>query len=126
MGAKKMGSSLGHVDRMILTNGTRIPAAAILRALADIGAERLILLETGPQLTGQFLQARAIDELFLTLAPQVAGRDAKSERPGLVSGRVFAPDNPRWADLVSLRRGDSHLFLRYSFNARPDRDGRSP
>lgn len=43
--------------------------------------------------TGQFLAERALDELFLTLAPQIAGRDEHSQRPGLVSGHLFAPDD---------------------------------
>jgi riboflavin biosynthesis pyrimidine reductase len=115
-GAKKMGSSFPHVDQTILTDGDTIPAVDILRALTDIGVGGLVLLETGPKLTGQFLAERVMDELFLTLAPQIAGRDAESKRPGLVFGRLFAPDDPRWAELVSVRRGDNHLFLRYSFN----------
>jgi riboflavin biosynthesis pyrimidine reductase len=122
-GAKTMGSSVRHVDRTILTDGDTIPAVDILRALTDIGVGGLILLETGPQLTGQFLAEGAMNELFLTLAPQVAGRDADSKRPGLVSDRLFAPDNSRWAELVSVRRGDNHLFLRYSFDYGPDSEG---
>jgi hypothetical protein len=51
----------------------------------------------------------------LTLAPQVAGRDGSVERPGFVAGKRFAPDHPRWATLVGVKRGDSHLFLRYAF-----------
>lgn len=115
-GARKMGSSMRHVDRTIVTDGDTIPAVDILRALTDIGVGGLVLLETGPQLTGQFLAESAMKELFLTLAPQIAGRDADSKRPGLVSDRLFAPDNLRWAELVSVRRGTNHLFLRYSFD----------
>ena len=68
---------------------------------------------------GDFLAERVLDELFLTLAPQIAGRDGSVERPGLVSGKSFAPDDPRWGTLVSVRRGGSHLFLRYSFSTAP-------
>ena len=62
--------------------------------------------------------AQLIDELFLTLAPQVAGRDDGIERPGFVSGKLFAPENPVWGTLVGLKRGGDHLLLRYAF-ARP-------
>jgi hypothetical protein len=52
--------------------------------------------------------------LFLTVAPQVAGRDGSSERPGFVDGKVFAPTEPRGAELVSVKRAGNHLFLRYA------------
>jgi hypothetical protein len=32
-----------------------------------------------------------------------------------VMGKSFAPRNPRWGRLDDVRRGHSHLFLRYSF-----------
>jgi len=59
-----------------------------------------------------------LDELFLTLSPQIAGRDTTIERPGLVTGTLFAPERPLWGILVSVKRGRSHLFLRYAFTAR--------
>ena len=64
---------------------------------------------------GDFFAERCLDELFLTLAPQVAGRDSSSERPGLVAGKRFAPEHPVWGTLVGVKRGESHLFLRYAF-----------
>jgi riboflavin biosynthesis pyrimidine reductase len=71
---------------------------------------------------GAFFAERQIDELFLTLAPQVAGRNETNgfpERPGLVAGRLLAPDRPTWSTLVSVHRAGSHLFLRYRFERRP-------
>jgi hypothetical protein len=67
-------------------------------------------------LIGDFFAQRRQDELFLTLAPQVAGRDSCSERPGLVAGKRFAPEHPIWGTLVGVKRGGSHLFLRYAFD----------
>jgi hypothetical protein len=64
---------------------------------------------------GDFFAERQLDELFLTLAPQVAGRDDANARPGLVAGKQFAPEGPVWGTLVGLKRGGSHLFLRYRF-----------
>ena len=115
-GAAKIGASLRHVNRTILADGETIRAGDILRSLTDMSVGGLVLLEGGPQLMGQFMAERAVDELFLTLSPQVAGREDNSNRPGLVSQQSFAPHDPRWAELVSVRRGLSHLFLRYSFN----------
>ena len=89
-------------------------------ALAAAGQERrcdLVLTEGGPRLLGAFVAERCLDELFLTLAPQVAGRDGAVSRPGLVAGQLFAPERPVWGSLRSVRRGGHHLFLRYGFDA---------
>jgi len=75
----------------------------------------IILVEGGPQLMGDFFAEKYLDELFLTLAPQIAGRDGNSERPGLVTGKRFAPEHPLWGTLIGVKRSESHLFLRYAF-----------
>jgi len=74
-----------------------------------------VLLEGGPRLLSAFLAEGLLDELFLTVAPQVAGRNDAVRRLSLVEGHLFAPDHPIWSDLVSVKRRDSHLFLRYAF-----------
>ena len=73
------------------------------------------LVEGGPRLLGNFYAEQLVDEQFLTLAPQVAGRDAGARRLSLVMGKVFAPGDPLWGTMIDARRGSSHLFLRYSF-----------
>ena len=93
-------------------------AQAVLDAVGRARKSDLVLVEAGPRLMSDFFAERLLDELFLTLAPQVAGRDGGSERPGFVSGKLFAPENPVWATLAGLKRGGDHLFLRYAF-ARP-------
>jgi hypothetical protein len=62
--------------------------------------------------------SQVVDELFLTLAPQIAGRDTSTERPGLVTGQHFAPEHSLWGTLVSVKRAGSHLFLRYAFETK--------
>ena len=74
-----------------------------------------ILVEGGPRLLGDFYAEHLVDEQFLTLAPQIAGRDAGDRRLSLVMGKVFAPRDPLWGTMIDARRGSSHLFLRYSF-----------
>jgi hypothetical protein len=54
-----------------------------------------------------------LDELFLTVAPQVAGRDAAAHRLALVEGAAFDLATAPWAELGSVRRSGDHLFLRY-------------
>ena len=92
-----------------------LTARSILDAVLRACPSDLILVEGGPHLIGDFFAERCLDELFLTLAPQIAGRDGSAERPGLVAGRVFAPEHPLWGTLIGVKRGGSHLFLRYSF-----------
>jgi riboflavin biosynthesis pyrimidine reductase len=88
---------------------------AILDAVNRAHHCDMILSEGGPHVIAEFLAAKALNELFLTLAPQVAGRADGSDRPGLVVGQVFAPEHPLWSKLVSVKRGGDHLFLRYEF-----------
>jgi riboflavin biosynthesis pyrimidine reductase len=94
-----------------------IGAAAILAAILQVRPGNVILTEGGPHLMGDFFAERCLDELFLTLAPQVAGRDDATTRPGLVAGRTFAPEHPLWSTLLSVKRAESHLFLRYALDA---------
>jgi riboflavin biosynthesis pyrimidine reductase len=95
-----------------------LSAQAILQEVNHIRQCEMILVEGGPQLMGDFFAEQALDELFLTLAPQIAGRDEEFDRPGLVMGKRFAPENPLWGTLVSVKRGESHLFLRYAFETK--------
>jgi riboflavin biosynthesis pyrimidine reductase len=101
--------------RAIRRSANAIPASAILDEVRRVNPGKLILVEGGPQLLGNFYAERLVDEQFLTLAPQIAGRDAGDRRLSLVMGKAFAPRDPLWGTLIDLRRGSSHLFLRYSF-----------
>jgi riboflavin biosynthesis pyrimidine reductase len=92
-----------------------IGVRAILEVVEQHAPGRLLLVEGGPQLMGAFFGEACLDELFLTLAPQVAGRDDATQRPGLVAGRRFAPENGCWGKLVGVKRAGSHLFLRYGW-----------
>ena len=93
---------------------TRVPAGALLELIRGTGA-RLALCEGGPHLFGELLRARLVEELFMTVAPQVAGRDATVHRLSLVEGTSFGEGRGRWADLASVRRAGDDLFLRYRF-----------
>ena len=71
-----------------------------------------MLTEGGPHLLGSFIGSDRLDELFLTVAPQLVGRDS-TERLGLVEGIALPPGDARWDHLESVRRSGDHLFLRY-------------
>jgi riboflavin biosynthesis pyrimidine reductase len=92
-----------------------LSARAILKAVRGAGHTDVLLVEGGPHLIGDFFAEGCLDELFLSLAPQVAGRKDPTSRPGLVAGRTFAPEHPLWGSLVGVRRGASFLYLRFQF-----------
>ncbi len=95
-------------------DGPNVASGALLAVVRDTGA-RLALCEGGPHLFGELLRARLVDELFLTVAPQVMGRDSVARRLGLVEGTSFGGGLGRWADLTSVRHAGGDLFLRYRF-----------
>ncbi|MGZ3608947.1 MAG: dihydrofolate reductase family protein [Ktedonobacteraceae bacterium] len=100
-----------------IAKNTPLSAQDILNEVTRIHSCNIILTEGGPKLFGNFLSEKCLDELFLTLAPQIAGRDEHIERGGIVAGKIFAPEHPLWGKLISIKRGGSHLFLRYAFES---------
>jgi riboflavin biosynthesis pyrimidine reductase len=93
--------------------GGGVAPGPLLAALRRDYGIRLALHEGGPSLFTSFLRAHCLDELFLTLAPQFAGRTDDTRRPALVQGYAFLPTNAPWSDLLSVKRAGEHLFLRY-------------
>lgn len=120
-GARRLGGlpRADHVEIASLGGGDSIPIANLV-AFLDARGFRLVVSEGGPALFAQLLASRVIDEVFLTLAPQLAGRSAASARLSLVEGAALAPAS-RWGRLRSVMRSSDHLFLRYQL-AHPDRE----
>lgn len=110
--ARRGAAERGSV-RVLDSDDGRIAPGAILQLLqTEFGAKR-VLNEGGPRLFGQFLAAEAMDELFLTLAPQIAGRKDEGTRPALVQGTEFMPGSAPWLQVVSVKEQDGFLYLRY-------------
>jgi riboflavin biosynthesis pyrimidine reductase len=97
--------------------GETVAPRDLLRRLRAERGVSTALHEGGPALFGAFLADHAIDELFVTRAPQMIGRSEDQARPGLVEGVAFAPEAAPWARLLSVKRNGSHLFMRYAFDA---------
>ncbi|HEY2536133.1 MAG TPA: dihydrofolate reductase family protein [Solirubrobacteraceae bacterium] len=78
---------------------------------------RTLLCEGGPHLNGELLAAGLVDELFLSVAPLLAGEDLADERPPLriLAGSDLEPSLQ--LELISALEHDSHLFLRYRVRA---------
>ena len=92
-----------------------IPAADILHAVSRATTGKQVLVEGGPRLLATFYKERLVNEQFLSLAPQLSGREIGDARMGLVMGKIFAPRDPLWGRLTDVRLGSRLLFLRYSF-----------
>jgi riboflavin biosynthesis pyrimidine reductase len=113
-GADRVAASgLGsHVGVRIGSQPDHVTPADLLGVATSLGA-RLVLCEGGPHVLGQLVDAGLVDELFLTLAPQLAGRSGANPRLGLIEGSAFAVGSAPWATLRSVHAAGSHLFLRY-------------
>jgi riboflavin biosynthesis pyrimidine reductase len=100
-----------HVEIVGLIDADSIPIERLIAFLEARGF-RLVVSEAGPALFGELLVAGVVDELFLTVAPQLVGRSAQVERLSLIEGVALSPA-ARWGRLRSLMRSSDHLFLRY-------------
>lgn len=85
-------------------------------AVAESGGA-LILTEGGPTLFGQFLRERTVDELFLTIAPLVAGHTREAAHLSLVERTVFLPEDAPRPTIRSVKASGDYLFLRFAMRA---------
>ncbi len=96
--------------RVSVLDSNRIGAARLIGLLHGEGLAR-VLTEGGPSLVGQLVEERQLDELFLTVSPKLFGRSGGDGRKSLMDGVDL---EGRALELLSGRRDQSHLFLRYS------------
>jgi riboflavin biosynthesis pyrimidine reductase len=81
---------------------------------------KLLDIQGGPILAGGAVSAMLVDEVRLTVSPQILG-DLNSDgkrRPGFVSGIHFGLDDSPLAELEAIGVSGSHIFLRYLMNYR--------
>jgi riboflavin biosynthesis pyrimidine reductase len=88
----------------------------LLAALGTLGGSS-VLTEGGPRLLGMLVADSALDELFLTISPVLAGR-AETSRSGLVAAQELLPARVEQAELMSVRRRASYLFLRFRLRSK--------
>ncbi|MDQ0937451.1 pyrimidine reductase family protein [Streptomyces turgidiscabies] len=91
---------------VVAGDGMGVDPARAVRALADLGHNRL-LAEGGPRLLGQLVAAGVLDELCLTISPMLTVGDAQRISGGPSVGV------PRHFELVSLLEEAGFLFSRY-------------
>ena len=81
---------------------------------------KLLDIQGGPILAGGAVKAMLVDELRLTVSPQIMG-DLNSEgrrRPGFVTGIHFGLEDSPLSELGAIGVSGSHIFLRYLMNYR--------
>ncbi len=102
-----LGSAAAQVDIVRIDAGEPAMQTAMRRLREDYGVG-LLLCEGGPTLFGSLLRERVVDELFLTLAPTLAGGGSS---PTIASG----PELPaaRALRLEWLLEHGGSLYLRY-------------
>lgn len=106
-------SGAGVSEVAVVGDGESLDGARIVGALRERGFER-ILTEGGPRLMAQLLDARVVDELFLSVSPVLAGGgEPPGERSTLSPGVELLPDRRVPGSLRSVKRRHSYLFLRY-------------
>ena len=100
----------------VVSLGAQTPfrGGEIIAALRERGHRR-VLCEAGPHTFGSLLQGGAIDELFLTRSPFLAGDAGAGSRLRLVEAADLVPLVE--ARLLGVRRHGDHLFTRYAIGA---------
>jgi riboflavin biosynthesis pyrimidine reductase len=112
-GAKNLEGTLPEgCDLIVCGGGSQLDLGRTFDELRSHGYA-VVLTEGGPRIMGHLLQAHALDEMFLTVSPVVAGREGE-QRPGMVEGIELLPNAGAWSRLLSARRHGDYLFLRYS------------
>jgi riboflavin biosynthesis pyrimidine reductase len=90
--------------------------AGLLELRARFAVDR-VLCEGGPHLCAQLLAAGLVDELFLSVAPKLAGGEPSGgEALRIIAGGELEPTVE--LELLAILRERSSLFLRYGVSAR--------
>lgn len=100
-----------HVEYIRASSEGRLDLPSALSELHERFGIGTVLCEGGPHLNTQLLAAGLVDELFLSLAPKLAGGDASGEALRILAGMDLEP--PAELELLGALEHDSHLFLRY-------------
>jgi riboflavin biosynthesis pyrimidine reductase len=115
-GAAQLGRRLPRSAAIVPIGGQPpLDPAVAVETLRAAGHE-LILCEGGPLFFGELVDAGLVDEFFLTLSPVLAGHGGASGRLSLLERAELLPGRTPAATLLTLRRAESHLFLRYQLS----------
>ena len=114
-GAKNLTDLPDGCDVIAVGSGESVDIPRGIEELRGRGFN-VLLTEGGPSVMGHLLEAQALDEIFLTVSPVLAGRD-KEPRLGMIQGVELLPKAGVWSRLHSARRHSDYLFLRYGLRS---------
>jgi riboflavin-specific deaminase-like protein len=101
-----------HVEYIRAKRDGAVDLPAAMAELRSRFSVRTLLCEGGPRLNAHLFAHSLVDELFLSLAPKLAGGDpASGEALRIIAGRAFP--EPIELRLLGLLEDDSYLFARY-------------
>ena len=104
--------SAAHVEYVRTGHAGHCELADAMTELGQRYGVQRVLCEGGPHLAWQLLAAGLLDELFLTVAPMLAGGEPSSgEALRIFAGGALEP--PRELELLGALSSGSELFLRY-------------
>jgi riboflavin-specific deaminase-like protein len=103
-----LGGAVAQVDVVRLDPG-ELTLTTMLRRLRSTYDVRALLCEGGPTLFGAMLQEGLVDELFLTISPQLTGGGSD---PTISTGAGLP--RPARLSLVWVLEHEGTLFLRYA------------
>jgi riboflavin biosynthesis pyrimidine reductase len=95
-----------HV-RVVSAPAAELELGPVMRRLRADHGVRSLLCEGGPTINAALLRARVVDELFLSVAPQLAGG---ADPLAIVAGDIGAPLD---LTLEWMLEADAMVFLRY-------------
>jgi riboflavin biosynthesis pyrimidine reductase len=98
---------LAMVAEIVVAGDQSVDWGTALRALRTTARAGVVLVEGGPTTLPQLVAADLVDELCLTVSPQLVGGDG----PRILSG--LGIDAPRRMMLDRVLLEDDYLFLRY-------------
>ena len=112
---------LRELAQIMRTPADSTGAVDLDRALQALKAERglgVLVVEGGPSLNHAMISRNLVDELFLTVAPELLGGTAAQTLTLLRGPEIPSRGRPA-LELVSIHLADGELFLRYSLPRTP-------
>lgn len=106
-GARNLASSIKEQAQVEVMES--LDPCSIVSLLKEKYSVQRLLLEGGPSVNYQFMQAQLLDELFLTLHPSLIGR---RDELGLSAGDQVL-EKADSIQLISVHQVGNELFLRY-------------
>ena len=111
--AASLPATAARVDYVRAERAGCLDLRAALGELRERFGVEVLLCEGGPHLSAELLGAGLVDELFLSLAPTLAGGEAAGGAGlRILAGPELEP--PRALELLGALEHGSHLFLRYA------------